>query len=143
MQQENHHCEVTDQPLHEAHVYAPSPLVSTWGLPPLLNWAGAGHGAQDIVALRSSHMQPMEGALQNFRTKKNSCHRKMPTSALQMKRREVQGGPETYLRYHSVHWRADRRSSSLPIFPVQRCRGQASIFIVSGCVFQGERDWSF
>lgn len=133
----------TSQTLHKVHFYAPSHLISTEKVQLLLNWAGAGHGAQEIAALRSSPTQQWRVVLQNFRTKKNSSHQEDAHLHFTDEETEVQGGPETYLRYHSVHWSANRQSSSLPISPVLRHRGQASIFTVPGCVSQGERERSF
>lgn len=131
------------QTLHEVHFYAPSQSISTEKVQLLLNWASAGHGAQEIAALRSSPTQQWRVVLQNFRTKKNSSHQEDAHLHFTDEETEVQGGPETYLRYHSVHWSANRQSSSLPISPVLRHRGQASIFTVPGCVSRGKGNGPF
>lgn len=50
------------------------------------------------------------GILQNFSTKKNSCHQKEAHLHSTDEETGVQGGPETYLRHHSVHGSADHQS---------------------------------
>lgn len=71
-----------------------------------------------------------EGALELPSANKNSCHMKHALLHLTDEETEVQRGPVTCLRYHSVPWSADGESSSLWIsLCLSKHWGQTHVFV--------------
>lgn len=129
----------TRQTLRPTRVCAPSRLATTDKVR-LLNRAGAENEARYTAALRSSRRPQREGWLSRISVQRTPAFRQMPPLRFTDEETEVPGGPVTYLRYHSVHWSANRQCSSLLTSSVLAHWGRAGVFTGLGRAFRGRRD---